>query len=74
MGLTSQTVQPETTLTFSHPHCAHENQRPRGAANPKCVLTRGNLAKGLACSPAWEKVVVRPSGGGYLFCFDLLKA
>lgn len=79
MGLTSQSMQPETTLTFSYhpllpPAIVHTGkQSSRGAANLKCVITRGNPAEGLACSPAWEKVVVHPSGGRSLFCFDFFK-
>lgn len=42
-GLTPQNVGPEASLTSSYPHCLPGKQRPREAANPKCVVARGNL-------------------------------
>lgn len=71
MGLASQSVWQETTLTFSHPHCAGGKQRPRGAANLKCVVTRGNVAQALAGSQAWEKRRC-PSQRGVGVCFVLI--
>lgn len=43
VGLTSLNVGPEASLTSSYPHCLPGKQRPREAANPKCVVARGNL-------------------------------
>ena len=70
MGLASQKVQPETSLTFCDPSCVPGKQRPRGAVNPKCVVTRGNLATEL---PSLRRSCCYHSGGGGLFCFDLFK-
>lgn len=58
-GLASQNVQPETTLTFSHPHCAQGETKAQKSSQPKVCHHQGNVAAVLAGSQAWEVAVPR---------------
>lgn len=60
----------ENDLDLLAPGLCTGEQRPRGAADPKCVVTRGNVAAAPLCSGAWENVSFPHGGGGVLFCFS----
>lgn len=70
VGLASQNVQPKLTLTFSHRHCAHEKQRPRGAANSKCVVTEATWPRGSLAPKPGKKLSFLTAGVGV--CFVLI--
>lgn len=59
----------ENDLDLLPPSLCIGKQRPRGAANPKCVVTKGNVAAALTLFWSLGKRLLPSRRGRCLFCF-----